>query len=145
MNDNVQITEKKWQYGIRFERVKKEPKPPIRVWAVYQWCTTNTDCRLSDWQVNGVNIVVKCPNRFHIPKRLVSGIKNLLVHITTMLTWSFTCQSASLQSAFVAHRFNKPCIASLSDLVSKSANHLMSQEKQEFHAQQNPCKKTNKY
>ena len=62
-----------------------------------------------------------------------------------MFICSFTCQSASLQSAFVAHQFNKPCIASFSDLVSKSANHLMSQEKQEFHAQQNPCKenKTN--
>ena len=62
-----------------------------------------------------------------------------------MFTWLFNGQSASLQSVFVAHRFNKPCIASLSDLVSKSANHLMSQEKQEFHPQQNPCKenKTN--
>ena len=49
-----------------FERVKKEPKPPIRARAVYQWCATNTDCRLSDWQVNRVNIVVKCPNRFQV-------------------------------------------------------------------------------
>ena len=22
----------------------------------------------ADWQLNGVNIVVKCPNRFHTPK-----------------------------------------------------------------------------
>ena len=26
------------------------------------------DCRLADWQVNEVNIVVKCSNRFPIPK-----------------------------------------------------------------------------
>ena len=31
-------------------------------------CATNADCRLGDWQVNEVNIVVKCSNRFPIPK-----------------------------------------------------------------------------
>ena len=31
-------------------------------------CVTNTDCTLADWQVNEVNIVVKCLNRFPIPK-----------------------------------------------------------------------------
>ena len=32
------------------------------------WCATNADCRLPDWQVNEVNIVVKCFNRFPISK-----------------------------------------------------------------------------
>ena len=71
-------------------------------------CATNADCRLTDWQVNEVKIFVKCSNRFRIPKlnfqktqSLVIG--NLLKHFTTMFT-SFTCQYASLQSAFVAHR-----------------------------------------
>ena len=27
-------------------------------------CETNADCRLTDWQVKEVNIVVKCFNRF---------------------------------------------------------------------------------
>ena len=31
-------------------------------------CAINVDCRLADWQVNGVNIAVKCSNRFSIPK-----------------------------------------------------------------------------
>ena len=31
-------------------------------------CATNADCRLADWKVNEVNIVVKCFNRFSIPK-----------------------------------------------------------------------------
>ena len=31
-------------------------------------CATNADFRLADWQVNEVNIVVKCSNRFPIPK-----------------------------------------------------------------------------
>ena len=39
---------------------------------------------------------------FKSSKSLVFGIGNLLQYFTTMLT-SFTCQSASLQSAFVAH------------------------------------------
>ena len=29
-------------------------------------CVTNADCRLADWQVNEVNIVVKCFNRLPI-------------------------------------------------------------------------------
>ena len=32
------------------------------------WCATNADCRLADWQVNEINIVVKWSNRFSIPK-----------------------------------------------------------------------------
>ena len=32
------------------------------------WCVTNTDCRLADWQVNVVKIVMKCFNRFLMPK-----------------------------------------------------------------------------
>ena len=31
-------------------------------------CATNADCRLADWQVNEVNIVVKYSNRFPISK-----------------------------------------------------------------------------
>ena len=31
-------------------------------------CATNADCRLADWRVNEVNIVVKCSNRVPIPK-----------------------------------------------------------------------------
>ena len=31
-------------------------------------CSTNADCRLADWQVNEVKIVVKYSNRFPIPK-----------------------------------------------------------------------------
>ena len=31
-------------------------------------CATNADCRLADGQVNEINIVVKCSNRFPIPK-----------------------------------------------------------------------------
>ena len=33
-------------------------------------CATDTDrgCILTDWQVNEVNIVVKCSNRFRNPK-----------------------------------------------------------------------------
>ena len=27
-------------------------------------CATNSDCRLADWQVNEVDIDVKCSNRF---------------------------------------------------------------------------------
>ena len=34
----------------------------------FRRCATNADCRLADWQVNEVNIVVKCSNRFPIPK-----------------------------------------------------------------------------
>ena len=34
----------------------------------FHWCATNADCRLADWQVNEVNIVVKYSNRFPIPK-----------------------------------------------------------------------------
>ena len=30
-------------------------------------CATNADCRLADWQLNEINIVVKCSNRFSIP------------------------------------------------------------------------------
>ena len=41
---------------------------------------------------------------FKSSKRLVLGIGNLLQYFTTMLT-SFTCQSASLQSTFVAHHY----------------------------------------
>ena len=71
-------------------------------------CATNADCRLAYWQVNEVNIVVKCFNRFPITKLWVFwkfslGIRNLLEPFTTIFT-SFTCQSVSLQSAFVAHR-----------------------------------------
>ena len=36
-------------------------------WVLY-WCATNADGRLTDWQVNKVDIVVKCFNRFPIPK-----------------------------------------------------------------------------
>ena len=65
-------------------------------------CTTNTHSRLADWQVN---IVLKCSNPNRNPKRLVLGLIRVrlglgLEHFTTM----FTCQSPSLQSAFVAHR-----------------------------------------
>ena len=61
----------------------------------------------ADWQVNEVNIAVKCFNRFPIPKldfkiTLTLGIGNLLKHSTTRFT-SFTCQSESLQSVFVLH------------------------------------------
>ena len=35
---------------------------------VRRQCVTNTDCRLVNWQVNEVKIVVKCSNRFLIPK-----------------------------------------------------------------------------
>ena len=71
-------------------------------------CATNVDCILTDWQVNEVNIVVKCSNRFRIPKldflkTQSLGIGNLLRHFTTMFTL-FTCKYASLQSAFVAQR-----------------------------------------
>ena len=71
-------------------------------------CATNADCRLAYWQVNEVNIVVKCFNRFPITKLWVFwkfslGIRNLLEHFTKIFT-SFSCQSVSLQSAFVAHR-----------------------------------------
>ena len=46
------------------------------LWVLCTWraitagtrCATNADCRLTDWQVNEVNIVVKCPIRFRIPK-----------------------------------------------------------------------------
>ena len=31
-------------------------------------CAANVDCLLTDWQVNEVNIVVKCSNRFPLPK-----------------------------------------------------------------------------
>ena len=31
--------------------------------------------RLADWQINQVNIVVKCPNRFLIPKLDLEDIK----------------------------------------------------------------------
>ena len=31
-------------------------------------CATNADCRLADWQVSEINIVVKFSNRFCIPK-----------------------------------------------------------------------------
>ena len=31
-------------------------------------CVTKTDCRLANWQVSEVNVVVKCSNRFLIPK-----------------------------------------------------------------------------
>ena len=37
----------------------------VRGWA---WCAKNADCRLADWQVNEVNIVVKCSNRLSRPK-----------------------------------------------------------------------------
>ena len=36
------------------------------------WCATNGDCRLADWQVSKVNIVVKCSNRFPIFKTSLS-------------------------------------------------------------------------
>ena len=32
------------------------------------WCATNIDYILTDWKVNEVNIVVKCSNRFPLPK-----------------------------------------------------------------------------
>ena len=32
------------------------------------WCATNAGCRLADWQVIEVNIIVKSSNRFPIPK-----------------------------------------------------------------------------
>ena len=33
------------------------------------WCATNADCRLAEWQVNNqVNIVVICSNGFFIPE-----------------------------------------------------------------------------
>ena len=46
------------------------------LWALCTWratmagtqCASNVDCILTDWQVNEVNIVVKCSNRFPIPK-----------------------------------------------------------------------------
>ena len=46
------------------------------LWALCTWraimagtrCATNVDCRPTDWQVNEVKIVVKCSNRFRIPK-----------------------------------------------------------------------------
>ena len=66
--------------------------------------------QLADWPVYGneVNNELKCSNRSvdsPSPSRsLVLGIGNLLEHFKTMFT-SFTGQSASLQSAFVAHRF----------------------------------------
>ena len=56
-------------------------------------------------QVNKVNIVVKCSTRFPFHKTNLLedlGIGNLLEHFTAMFT-SFTCQLASVQSAFVAH------------------------------------------
>ena len=59
----------------------------------------------ADLQVNKVNIVVKCSSRFHFRKTNLLedlGIGNMLEHFTTMFT-SFTCQLASLQSAFVTH------------------------------------------
>ena len=31
-------------------------------------CATNADCRLADWQVNEVNIVLNVLNTFSIPK-----------------------------------------------------------------------------
>ena len=69
---------------------------------------TNAHCRLADWQVNKVNSVVKCFNRFPILKLYIFemsnlGIENLLEHFTTVFTL-FTCQYARLQSTFVAHR-----------------------------------------
>ena len=63
----------------------------------------------ADWQTNEVNIVVECSNRFPIPTldfqmTYTLGIGALLKHSTPKFS-SFTCQFASLQSAFVAHRF----------------------------------------
>ena len=80
----------------------------VQYWWVPQThqCATNVDCRLANWQVNEVNIVVKCSTRFpfHKTNPLEDlGKGNLLEHFTTTFT-SLTCQSTSLQSAFVAHR-----------------------------------------
>ena len=70
----------------------------VQYWWVPQThqCATNVDCRLANWQVNKVNIVVKCSNRFPIPKpskRFVLRKGNLVEHFTTMFTL-LTCKSA---------------------------------------------------
>ena len=66
----------------------------VQYWWVPQThqCATNVDCRLANWQVNEVNIVVKCSNRFPFPK-FVLWKGNLVEHFTTMFT-SLTCKSA---------------------------------------------------
>ena len=70
----------------------------FQYWWVPQthWCASNADCRLANWQVNEVNIVVKCSNGFPIPKSSKSFVLrkgNLVEHFTTMSTL-LTCKSA---------------------------------------------------
>ena len=55
-----------------------------------RWCATNTNCRLAYWQVNKVNIVGKCFNRFPITKLWVFlksslGIREISHEIETMV------------------------------------------------------------
>ena len=66
-------------------------------------CATNADCRLADWPVNEVNIVLKCSNRFPIPKtRLRDGdgeSTDLLEHFSSLFTsLPYTRQSASCRT-----------------------------------------------
>ena len=67
---------------------------PVVKRALKNRCATNADCRLADWKVNEVNIVLKCCNRFPIPKTrpLDGGMtsRDLLEHFRSLFTSLFT-------------------------------------------------------